>query len=902
MSLKALPIYFLIALVTVFIPVQAYAADANVGNEVVDTFNTTLTRTGAGSAANPYKLQLNTGNANTWTGAQTFNSTLTANGILNLGDGGDAASLSGTSVAVSTADNNANAFYVQQGAIKYLQIKTTNATENISFGNTTTNPTYSFLGTGLTTLSGSLNVSGTLTTTGTMTANGPIVANNSVTTNNVVNVNNTFTASGSSNFSPSGTNDVTINSDTDSTVNLPGLVTSSGDALCVNGSDQLIKCAASGGGGTLQTVYDIGNGITTTDSRDIQFGLEDTVTDSDFRVYIASDNTVAITRNDNANIELPSQLLRLENLDTNQSVPNGLAFNVQAGGLTNAVDASDADIVNALSAGSNDLNGTNWAINGASGNIQTSGDVSVGGGDITSTAATANILNSSVTTLNLGGAATSVSIGANGGSVTMRNNTVSFPNAFNINANNATVSMYATSIGGGYGLTGVTISDTGNIQSDGTLVVQGTSTLSGNVTAASDLSVNGGDLITTSSTANLFNTNATTINLGGAAASLNLGSGVGTTTVNNNLTANGGFNVVAGEAFTANGNTVFSPNSTNDVIFSTDGDSAVIINGLSSASGTALCIDGTSQLILCASSGGGGSLQDSYNTGNTISTTNARDITYTLSDTTTDSNVNVNTASGATGYTAFNLQNGAGVNTPSQLIAIDNLDTDETLPVGLKVQSESGGINTAIDVSDAEIGAALSVGANDVVGTNWSINGSNGNVQTNGTLTANSISIGTLTTNGSSTLSPSSTNDVTVVTDTDSFLVINGLTTATADALCIDASDNVVKCSGTPSDRRLKTNITDITNVLPRVLKAQGVRYDLLKDTESAPGEGKNIGFIAQDLEELFPEVVKTDANGTKSVDYEKMTAVLVESTKEQQKQIDELKAEIEILKALITK
>lgn len=897
MSLKALSIYFLIAIVTVFTPVQAYAADANVGNEVVDTFNTTLTRTGAGSAANPYKLQLNVGNANTWTGAQTFSSTLTANGILNLGDGGDSASLSGTSVAVNTGDNNVNAFYVQQGTIKYLQIKTTNAAENISFGNTTTNPTYSFLGTGLTTVSGGLNVSGALTTS-TMTANGSIVANSSVTTNNVVNVNNAFTASGSSNFTPTGTNDITINSDADSTVNLPGLVTASGDTLCVNGSDQLIKCAASGGSTTLQSAYDNGYGITTTNSRDIQFGLEDTVVDSDFRVYIAAGNTVSISRNDNSNIDLPAQLLKLENLDNDQSVPKGLAFNVEAGGLTNAVDASDADIVNALSAGTNDLNGTNWAINGASGNIQTSGDVAINGGDLTSSQTTFNLLNSGVTTLNLGGAATNVSIGANSGTVTMRSNTVNLPNAFNINAYNAALIVDSTSIGGGYGLSGVTINNTGSIQSNGNIVVDGTSTLTGNVTASSDLSVNGGDLITTSSTANLFNTNATTINLGGAASSINIGGFFGNTTINNNLTANGGFNVVAGEAFTANGNTVFSPNSTNDVIFSTDGDSTVIINGLSSATGTALCIDGTSQLILCASSGGGGSLQDSYNTGNTVSTTNARDITYTLSDTATDSNLNVNTASGSTGYTAFNLHDGAGVNTPSQLIAIDNLDTDETLPVGLKVQSESGGITTAVDVSDSEIGVALSVGTNDVVGTNWSINGSNGNVQTNGALTAT----GTLTANGTSTLSPSSTNDVTVVTDTDSFLVINGLTTATADALCIDASDTVVKCSGTPSDRRLKTNITDITNVLPRVLKAQGVRYDLLKDTQSAPGEGKNIGFIAQDLEELFPEVVKTDANGIKSVDYEKMTAVLVESTKEQQKQIDELKAEIEALKALINK
>jgi hypothetical protein len=59
-------------------------------------------------------------------------------------------------------------------------------------------------------------------------------------------------------------------------------------------------------------------------------------------------------------------------------------------------------------------------------------------------------------------------------------------------------------------------------------------------------------------------------------------------------------------------------------------------------------------------------------------------------------------------------------------------------------------------------------------------------------------------------------------------------------------------------------------------------------------------------VEKLFPEVVMTDANGYKSVDYGRLTPVLVEAIKEQQQQIDEIKKENgemkKILKALLEK
>ena len=89
------------------------------------------------------------------------------------------------------------------------------------------------------------------------------------------------------------------------------------------------------------------------------------------------------------------------------------------------------------------------------------------------------------------------------------------------------------------------------------------------------------------------------------------------------------------------------------------------------------------------------------------------------------------------------------------------------------------------------------------------------------------------------------------------------------------------------SDIKLKTNITTITNALDKVRKLRGVEFDYI-DT------GKHmVGVIAQEVEEVIPEVVMTTKDKdsddeTKSVAYANMVAVLIEAIKEQQNKIDE--------------
>jgi len=90
------------------------------------------------------------------------------------------------------------------------------------------------------------------------------------------------------------------------------------------------------------------------------------------------------------------------------------------------------------------------------------------------------------------------------------------------------------------------------------------------------------------------------------------------------------------------------------------------------------------------------------------------------------------------------------------------------------------------------------------------------------------------------------------------------------------------------SDKRLKTDIKPITNSLDKVMQMQGVYYKR-NDVEDAR---EQVGVLAQDMEAILPEVVLTadDEIQTKSVDYGKITSVLIEAIKELKKEINELK------------
>lgn len=100
------------------------------------------------------------------------------------------------------------------------------------------------------------------------------------------------------------------------------------------------------------------------------------------------------------------------------------------------------------------------------------------------------------------------------------------------------------------------------------------------------------------------------------------------------------------------------------------------------------------------------------------------------------------------------------------------------------------------------------------------------------------------------------------------------------------------------SDIRWKQNITPLAGALNNILALRGVQFEwkLEEYPDNGFREGKQIGLIAQEVEAVLPELVRTDNEGYKALDYPKITAVLVEAVKEQQKQIEELKAAVAAL------
>lgn len=103
----------------------------------------------------------------------------------------------------------------------------------------------------------------------------------------------------------------------------------------------------------------------------------------------------------------------------------------------------------------------------------------------------------------------------------------------------------------------------------------------------------------------------------------------------------------------------------------------------------------------------------------------------------------------------------------------------------------------------------------------------------------------------------------------------------------------------TGSDRKLKDNITLLEDgVLDKVLKLKPSRFTLKADLEEE--KRVQIGFIAQEIEEVFPEyvVIHTDNKGeeTRYLDYEKICVVLTKALQEQQEIIDKQNERLSII------
>jgi hypothetical protein len=140
------------------------------------------------------------------------------------------------------------------------------------------------------------------------------------------------------------------------------------------------------------------------------------------------------------------------------------------------------------------------------------------------------------------------------------------------------------------------------------------------------------------------------------------------------------------------------------------------------------------------------------------------------------------------------------------------------------------------------------------------------------------------------------TNGIAILENGNVGIGINAPTTK----LYVNGDITANSIAGT-SDLRYKTNVRSITSPLEKVKSLHGVYFNW--DQKSFPDKNfsdkTELGFIAQEVEKVLPEVVSKDKTPEeyRSVKYDKVVALLVEAIKEQQKQIDSLKSQVKKLK-----
>ena len=110
-------------------------------------------------------------------------------------------------------------------------------------------------------------------------------------------------------------------------------------------------------------------------------------------------------------------------------------------------------------------------------------------------------------------------------------------------------------------------------------------------------------------------------------------------------------------------------------------------------------------------------------------------------------------------------------------------------------------------------------------------------------------------------------------------------------------------CVAPCSDERAKVNVVKLESSLDKVLSLRGVSFDWNPEVvpSLAEEQSRQIGLIAQEVEEIVPEVVsveKVEGQELKSVRYENLVALLIEGMKEQQQQIEDLKQRVSELES----
>jgi len=428
-----------------------------------------------------------------------------------------------------------------------------------------------------------------------------------------------------------------------------------------------------------------------------------------------------------------------------------------------------------------------------------------------------------------------------------------------------------------------------------------------------------GTLVGTQTTQNVFNATATTVNAFGAATTLTIGATSGTTTVRNDLTVTGNL--------TINGTTT----TINAVTLTVD-DKNIELGSVNSptnttADGGGITLKGdTDKTFNWINSTGCWTSSEDLNlvTGKVYKINNASVLSATTlgSGVTASSLTSVGTIATGTwqGTIISPTYGGTGINNGTKTITLGGnfthtgahtlgltttANTSVTLPTTGTLATLAGTetltnktinlTNNTLTATSAQIAAAVTdeTGSGSLVfATSPTLVTPILGTPTSGTLTnctglPISTGVSGLGTGIATFLAtPSSANLASAVTDETGTgnLVFSASPTFTGTLTAATISATTITET---SDERLKTNIVPLTNALDIVTALEGKAF--IKDGKAS------IGLIAQQVKEVLPQVVITadDDIGTMSVQYGNIVAVLIEAIKEQQKQIEELKAKI---------
>ncbi|NTW31702.1 MAG: tail fiber domain-containing protein [Bacteroidetes bacterium] len=211
------------------------------------------------------------------------------------------------------------------------------------------------------------------------------------------------------------------------------------------------------------------------------------------------------------------------------------------------------------------------------------------------------------------------------------------------------------------------------------------------------------------------------------------------------------------------------------------------------------------------------------------------------------------------------------------------------------------GIGTTSPAQKLDIAGTIKLTGNIIKTTDWLyLSGLNGNVFVQGTGTNQGIR-----TDGTS----QSIQAYSAPLGAESTLALNpnggnvGVGTASPGSYKLNVAGTLYTSGGCTgcSDQRWKKDITEIESPLQTIALLRGVQFNWR--TNEYPdmffSESKDVGLIAQEAEKVMPELVY-EFDGYKYVKYDRLTPLLVEGMKEQQKMIDEQHKQIEELKTII--